>query len=439
MSTEQPPTEQPPANRPATERPPAARSAAEQPVPAGQSTPAPVTVHGTTAPGWEPVREAFARNFPVYGERGAAVTVYRHGRPVVDLFGGVRDFDAAGPGAASWEHGTAQIVRSATKGVAAAVLLALAERGLLDLDAPVAAYWPEFKAHGKQHTLVRDVLAHRTGVVVLDPPLTPAQAADQDLGAAAVAARRPDWEPGTDHGYQAQTYSWLTNELVRRVTGSSVGEWAAAHFAEPLGLDLWLGMPAAEQHRAGRIGPVTAPEKGGGLRLRAKRDVAEAYSDPASLTRRAFGAIDPAPDENDPAYRAACLPASGGIATAPALARFYAALIGRVDGHRRLLSAETVDRARAVAAAGPDRVLVVATRFGLGWMLHGPASPFLDTGSFGHPGRGGALGFADPEHGIAFGYVTNGLQKGVTADPRAQGLVRAVRGVLADQGEAFGT
>ncbi|MGA4849414.1 serine hydrolase domain-containing protein [Streptomyces sp. G5(2025)] len=383
-------------------------------------------VHGTVAAGFEPVRDAFVRNFSERGERGAAVAVYRGGRKVVDLWGGVKDVDGDTP----WESGTAQVIRSATKGVAAAALLLLHQRGELDLDAPVGAYWPEFKARGKEGVLVRHVLAHRAGVPALDRPLTPAEALDPDLAAAVLAAQAPFWEPGTDHGYHAQTYSWLTGELVRRVTGRAVGEWIDAEIARPYGLGLWLGLPEAEAARAGRMGriepPPTAP---GGLRIRPKRNVAQAYADPASLTRRAFGAIDPLPDENDPAYRAAALPASNGIATADGLARFYAALIGEVDGAARLFTPETVDAARAEASAGPDRVLVVPTRFGLGYMLHGGASPLLTPTSFGHPGRGGALGFADPESGLAFGYVTNGMNKGVTADPRAQALVRALREV----------
>lgn len=383
-------------------------------------------VHGTVAEGFEPVRDAFAGNFELLGDRGAAVAVYRDGHRVVDLWGGSRDVDGDTP----WEHGTAQIVRSATKGVAAAVLLLLHQRGELDLDAPVGDHWPEYKAAGKERTLVRQLLAHSAGVPVLDRPLTPAEAADPDLGAAAVAAQAPVWEPGTDHGYHAQTYSWLTGELVRRVTGRTVGEWIADEIAGPLGAGLWLGLPEAEQARVGRVGPVPAPESAGALRTRPKRAVSEAYADPGSLTRRAFGAIDPLPDENDPAYRAAALPASNGIATADGLARFYAALIGDVDGGRRLFTPETVELARGEQSAGPDRVLVVATRFGLGYMLHGSASPLLSPGSFGHPGRGGALAFADPESGIAFGYVTNGFRKSVTADPRAQALVRAVRTAL---------
>jgi len=390
-----------------------------------------VDVNGAVAEGFEPVRQAFAANFTDRGERGAAVAVYRDGHKVVDLWAGTRDVDAADD-AAPWEQGTAQIVRSATKGVAAAVLLLLHQRGELDLDAPVGSYWPEYKAAGKEHTRVWHLLAHRAGVPVLDRPLTAAEAVDPERGAAAVAAQAPVWEPGTDHGYHAQTYSWLTGELVRRVTGRSIGAWIAQEIAGPVGADLWVGLPAGEAHRAGRVGPVEAPAaQPGGLRIRPKRSLAEAYGDPASLTRRAFGAISPGPDENDPAYRAAVLPASNGIATADGLARFYASLIGEVDGGVRLFTPETAARARAEVSAGPDRVLVASTRFGLGYMLHGGAAPLLGPGSFGHPGRGGALGFADPDSGIAFGYVTNGFRSGVTADPRAQALVRAVRASLA--------
>ncbi|WP_437102731.1 serine hydrolase domain-containing protein [Streptomyces sp. enrichment culture] len=384
-------------------------------------------VNGTVAEGFEPVREAFAGNFARLGERGAAVAVYRDGHRVVNLWAGTRDIDGTAP----WEPGTAQIVRSATKGVAAAALLLLHQRGELDLDAPVGAYWPQFKAAGKDQTRVWHLLAHRAGVPVLDRPLTPAEAADPDLGAAAVAAQAPVWEPGTEHGYHAQTYSWLTGELLRRVTGRPVGEWVAEEIAGPVGADLWLGLPEAERARAGRVGRAETPETAGGLKSRPKRAVAEAYADPDSLTRRAFAAITPLPDENDPGYRAAALPASNGIATADGLARFYAALIGEVDGGTRLFTTDTMELARTERSAGPDRVLVVGTRFGLGYMLHGTASPLLSPGSFGHPGRGGALAFADPESGIAFGYVTNGFRASVTADPRAQALVRAVRTALA--------
>lgn len=387
-----------------------------------------VDVRGTVAAGFEPVRDAFLRNFEQRGEQGAAVAVYRDGAKVVDLWAGTRDAHGEDP----WSVETAQVVRSATKGVAAAVPLLLHQRGQLDLDAPVGTYWPEFKAAGKDRVTVRQLLAHRAGVPVLDRPLTLAEAADLPTATAAIAAQTPVWEPGTAHGYHAHTFSWLLSGLVHRVTGRTIGRWVAEEIATPLGLDLWIGLPEAEAHRVGRLGPVEElePADSGALKLRPKRAVSEAYKDPQSLTRRAFGVIEPAPDENDPVYRAAELPGSAGVATARALARFYASTLGPVDTAPRLFAPATLTLARTEESAGADRVLLVGTRFGLGHMLHGPASPLLGPTSFGHPGRGGSLGFADPESGIAFGYVTNGMRKTVTADPRAQALVRAVRTAL---------
>lgn len=386
-------------------------------------------VHGTAEDGWQPVRDAFLRNFTHRGDRGASVAVYHRGRAVVDLWAGTTGPDGGGP----WAEDTAQTVRSAGKGVAAACLLLLHQRGQLDLDAPVGAYWTEFKTRGKERVTVRDVLAHRAGVPALDTPLTPAQALDGVSGPRAVAAQTPLFPPGAAHGYHAQTFSWLLGELVLRASGRTIGRFVADEIARPLGLDLWIGLPAAEEHRVGRIGDIATPEPpaSGGLRARTKPAVHDAYADPSSLTRRAFAAITPLPDENDLAYRAGELPASGGIATARALARFYAALSDDVDGGgRRLFVPATLTAARTVESDGPDQVLVVNTRFGLGYMLHGPASPLLGPGSFGHPGRGGSLAFADPAAGIGFGYVTNGMQKNVTADPRAQALVRAVKDCL---------
>ncbi|MET7637469.1 serine hydrolase domain-containing protein [Streptomyces sp. NPDC005438] len=400
-------------------------------------------VQGTVADGFEPVRDAFASNFVERGELGAAVTVYRDGHKVVDLWGGSTDPAGErdhGREPAPWAEDTAVLVRSATKGVAAAVPHLLHQRGQLDLDAPVSSYWPEFKAQGKERLLVRHLLAHRAGLPVLDRPLTPEQAIDGVSGPAALAAQRPLWEPGQAHGYHPHTYGWLLGELVRRATGRTLRDWFATEVARPLGLDLWLGFPdeAAYQRvapRIARVGPVPTPEQrpAQGLKVRAKPAVVEAYRDPESLTRRAFGAIDPLPDDNDPHYHRAGLSSSAGITTARSLAAFYAALIGPPpDGGRRLFTPATLTQARSLESQGPDRVLVVNTRFGLGYMLHAPGSPMWGPGSFGHPGRGGSLGFADPESGLALSYVTAALQKSVTSDPRAQAVLAALRRVLRD-------
>lgn len=387
-----------------------------------------VDVQGTVADGYEPVRDAFARNFTRLGDVGAAVAVHREGRRVVDLWAG-RTADGR-----PWEADTAAVVRSATKGPAAAVLHLLHQRGQLDLDAPVGSYWPEFKQNGKERVLVRHLLTHRAGLPVLDTPLTPEQALDGVSAAAALVAQAPVWQPGTEHGYHPHTFGWLLAELVRRATGRTIGRWFDEEVARPYGLDLWMGLPA-EQEAAGNIAPIEEVETPAapvsrGMRVRPKPAVIEAYSDPQSLTRRAFGAVDPAPDVNTPAYRAAESPAAGGIATARSLSRFYAALAGPLPGVRRLFTPATLTQARSEESGGADRVLVVHSRFGLGFMLHGASAPMLAPGSFGHPGRGGSLGFADPESGIAFGYVTGAMQKSVTSDPRAQALVTALRGCL---------
>lgn len=426
-------------------------------------------VQGTVADGFEPVRDAFAANFEQRGDTGAALAVHRDGRAVVDLWGGRKDADADGNTNGDgrppepWRPDTAAVIRSATKGPAAAVLHLLHQRGQLDLDAPVGTYWPEFKAGGKEWVLVRQLLTHRAGVPAVDTPLTPAAAVDGVSGPRAVAAQAPLWQPGTAHGYHAQTYGWLLGELVLRATGRGLGRWFAEEVARPYGLDLWLGTPtgggpaavAPDPARVARIADVAAPAppaaEPGGPRVRPKRSVVAAYRDPNSLTRRAFAAIDPAPDENDAGYRAAGLASSGGVATARSLSRFYAALIGpvptaetsanasvdaAVDGkgerarRRRLFTPATLTQARSEESAGPDRVLVVGTRFGLGFMLHGSAAPMLGPRSFGHPGRGGSLAFVDPEWGVSFAYVTNGMQRSVTSDPRAQALIRALRRCL---------
>lgn len=387
-----------------------------------------VDVQGTVADGFEPVRDAFARNFTQRGDTGAAVAVHRDGRRIVDLWGG---------GTADgrpWDGGTPVIMRSATKGPAAAVLHLLHQRGQLDLDAPVGSYWPEFKTNGKERLLVRHLLTHRAGLPALDTPLTPEQAVDGVSGPAALAAQAPVWQPGTDHGYHAHTYGWLLAELVRRATGRTIGRWFDEEVARPYGLDLWMGLPP-EREAAGGVAPVQEVEtppvpQARGMRVRPKQAVVDAYRDPQSLTRRAFDAVRPGLDVNTPEYRAAESPAAGGIATARSLSRFYAALIGPLPGTRRLFTPATLTQARSEESGGPDRVLVVHTRFGLGFMLHGAAAPMLAPGSFGHPGRGGSLGFADPESGIAFGYVTGGMQKSVTSDPRAQALLAALRDCL---------
>ncbi|MFI6844142.1 serine hydrolase domain-containing protein [Kitasatospora sp. NPDC050467] len=403
-----------------------------------------VEIWGETAEGFEPVRDAFARNFDEYGELGAAFALYVRGRKVVDLWGGDARPEVGGRPAPAvpWTADTAQVLRSVTKGLTAATALLLADRGQLDLDAPVASYWPEFKAAGKDRVPVSWLLSHQTGVPALDVPLRLEDVLTWEPAAAAVAAQAPAWEPGTAHGYHPYTFGWLVGEVVRRVSGRTVGQYFAEEIARPLGLDLWIGLPAGAAPRVGRLVDLPAPEAArtgpSGLRLRPKQSVRDAYQDPASLTARAFASVRPGVDLNDPAVQAAEIPGAGGIGTARSLARFYAALVGAADRHGSgagealppLLGAEVLTRAAGPVVSGPDRVLIVNSTFGLGFFRHGPTALMASPASFGHPGRGGSLGFADPDLGLGFGYVTNGMQPGVTGDIRSRNLIRAVRGCL---------
>ncbi|MBE9498658.1 beta-lactamase family protein [Streptomyces sp. GKU 257-1] len=349
--------------------------------------------------------------------------------------------------AAPWGRDTAVLVRSATKGLAAAVPHLLHQRGQLDLDAPVGAYWPQFKTAGKERLLVRHLLTHRAGLPALDAPLTPrGRRWSRGVRARALAAQTPEWEPGAAHGYHPHTFGWLLGELVVRASGGrSLGRWFADEVAAPLGLDLWIGLPeqVAADGRVARVAEQEAPApEPGALRTRPKRAVTAAYADPDSLTRRAFGALAPKPDENDPAYRAAELPAANGIATARSLSAFYAALLGPLAGD----AAEQRSRAARRGPVSPPRRWPRPAP----WTRTGPTGCWWSTPGSGWDtcctarparcwgparsatrGRGGSLGFADPETATSFGYTTGTLHRSVTSDPRPQALIRALRTVVA--------
>ncbi|MEV0382049.1 serine hydrolase domain-containing protein [Nonomuraea sp. NPDC050643] len=393
-------------------------------------------IGGETAPGFEAVREAFAANLTSGRDIGAAVSVYLHGRKVVDLWGGIADPGTGRP----WERDTLQVVYSTTKAVTAACAHLLAQRGELDLDAPVARYWPEFAANGKERIPVRWLLTHQAGLPAIDRPITPAEAIAWEPMVGALAAQRPYWEPGTAHGYHALTYGWLVGEVVRRVSGRTIGAFLAEEIAAPLGLDLWIGLPKTEQHRVSRIvaalpgfDTLTDTDTGTGtgtaIELDAvpesMRDAMAAYADPASLTMRALTVVTPALDHNDPDEQAAEMPATNGICTARALAGFYAALIGEVGGHR-VLTPATLAAATAEQVAGVDRVLRIPVRIGTGFGLPTPDAYWYSPTAFGFPGLGGSIGFADPASGLAFGYVMNRLWEGVP-DVRGPSLLDAVR------------
>lgn len=386
-------------------------------------------IHGEVASAFEPVRKAFAANFEQYGEVGAAFSLYVRDEKVVDIWGGVADQRAGRP----WEEDTLQLVFSTTKGATAVCAHILAQRGELDLDAPVASYWPEFAAEGKGEIPVRWLLAHRAGLPVIEPRPKPAVALDWDAITGLLAQQRPVWEPGTAHGYHALTYGWLVGEVIRRVSGRPIGQFFAEEVAGPLGLDFWIGLPEAQEPRVARLVEMGAPEMPEGFDINSLpeevRAMMAAFLDPNSLTQRALAVTDPALSWNDPDVHAAQIPAANGICTARSLARMYAALVGEVDGVR-LLTDATVATATEVQSEGSDHVLMVPTKFGLGFMLSSSFSPFGGPRSFGHPGAGGSVGFADPDGEWAFGYVMNKMAQNLAGDPRTVGLVAAVNACL---------
>ncbi|WP_219518051.1 serine hydrolase domain-containing protein [Nonomuraea ceibae] len=379
-------------------------------------------IRGICHPRFSSVRDRFADNFAEGRELGASLCVYQHGEPVVDLWGGLAAEDRP------WRQDTLALLASTTKGMAVAALLLLVDRGILDLDTPVADYWPEFAAEGKGRMPLRWILGHRSGVVVIDPPLTLDDIERGSPVADALACARPAWRPGSAHGYHCLTLGWLVSEVVRRVTGLTVGRLFAREIAAPLGLDLHIGIPA---HQEGRLASVVAPTAGEVRNGRADPELHElnrAICSPASLLHRAtYGSVVLTPEllGGSRLYRAE-VPSACGVGTAAGLARLYAALIGEVDGIR-LLRPETVARARAVEARGRDLVLRLETAYSAGFMLPGGPMwpPFGAPNAFGYAGATGAFAFADPDTGLAFAYVPNRMSELIEgSDGRVWPLMR---------------
>lgn len=378
-------------------------------------------VGGSVEAGFEPVQEAFTANFDRHGEVGAACCVYVRGRPVVDLWGGVM----APGGEQPYTADTLQMVWSTTKGVTAIAAHILAQEGKLDFDAPVVEYWPEFAPEGKAHIPVRWLFSHRSGLAAIDRPLGLADVIAWNPVVDALAAQRPFWEPGTAHGYHTFTYGWLAGEVIRRVSGESVGKFVADRIAGPLNTDFWIGLPERLNARVAPVIPAPPPSGGAPLDPLTLRIL-----DPTTLAHKSFAnpAIPPT-EFNEYPFRGAEVPAGNGIGSARALARIYAACIGEVDGVR-LLDADTLERATAVQASGEDLVMPYETCYGTGFQLPFPFRPMAGNGSFGHYGSGGSVGFAHKDLGFSFGYVMNQMRPAYGVDPRTAGLVEALVGCL---------
>lgn len=379
------------------------------------------TIQGEVAPGWEPVRDAFAANFTERGDVGAGCAVVHQGRLVVDLVGGSKDQARTQP----YGPDTLQLVFSTTKGMTAICVALCLQRGWLRVDQRVRELWPDLPAD----VTVEQLMSHQAGLITVEPPLTLEQALDWDAVVKGLEGTTPEWEPGSTHGYHALTYGWLAGELVRRSDPQhrSLGQFFAEEVAAPLGLETWIGLPAAHEPRVSPMIPGPPPSDPAVLAMMLE------MMGPASRGGRAlsmsgtFGALaGEGMAWNLPQVHAAQIGAANGITNARSLARMYGATVAEVDGVR-LLTPATVDEVRRPRVKAPDACLLAETSFGVGFMLDSAFNPLLSSGSFGHPGAGGSLGFADPDTQIGFGYVMNQMQTNLSADPRQGALIAAVR------------
>lgn len=380
-------------------------------------------VHGDVAPGFERVADAFARNFTEHGDVGAACTVLVDGEPVADIWGGVADVGEARP----WTRDTVVIVFSCTKAATAVCANRLIEDGRLDPDAPVAEYWPEFAANGKDTIPVRWALSHRAGLAAVDGDLTLDDVLGWDAVVTAIAAQAPNWEPGTAHGYHARSYGWIVGEIVRRITGISIGAYFRKEVAEPLGLDFHIGVPTDVNERVATLYPAVQDE--------ATRALTEAVlADQTTL----LGRVMSGPSQlfaynemwNTAPIRAAEMPSSNGHGDARSLARMLAACTREVDGVR-LLSEQALDRATEVQSHGRDLVIGQPLTIGLGFMLAPTFGPHTGPRAFGHGGAGGSTTFCDRDRGLSFAYVMNQMQLSMSEqDPRQQSLIEAAYACL---------
>ncbi|MEU1799849.1 serine hydrolase domain-containing protein [Streptomyces sp. NPDC019937] len=374
-------------------------------------------IEGHCDPGFTAVRDAFAANFAEREELGAAVTVQVGGRTVVDLWGGWADAGRE----RVWERDTMVNVWSTTKGVTALCAHLLADRGLLDFDAPVASYWPEFAAAGKAALPVRYLLSHRAGLAGLRQRHTVADLYDWEKTCARLAATEPWWEPGTRSGYHAMTYGHLVGEVIRRVTGVLPGEFLRQEITGPLGIDFSIGLPEKE---AGRAAELVHPPAA----TSSEQAAVFAQLEPVAIAALANPLVGAA-EANTPQWRAAQIPAANGHGTARAIATLYGVYARHgLAGDHRVLSPGAVERAREGQGACRDLILGHGLphdmEAGLGVWLSGPNGSYgPNHRAFGHDG---SCGHADPEAQVSLGYVMNRMGPHIADDPRKKALIDAV-------------
>jgi CubicO group peptidase (beta-lactamase class C family) len=364
------------------------------------------------------LKKAFAETLAENPQGGASLAVWRDGRPWISLHGG-----ESSPGI-PWITSTPCLIWSASKGIAAAVTLHALQEKNVPLETPVSELWPEFAASGKERITLAELLSHRAGLAAIDR--TGLAITDHEAVAEALAAQAPNWKIDGSHGYGARTFGFLLDEIVRRIAGEVLGSYWKRVFREPLGIDLWFGLPPGLIDTAATvIAPKVPPAPG---------PFTKAFGDPSSLTRRALsepnsaqGMLTPAV-MNTAAMRSASLPSLGAIATGDSLARFYSLLTKPGP----LLAAQTLSLMNTTLARGLDRTLLDQTAFSAGFMtndfgVYGPSSS-----SFGHPGAGGAIAFADPEHKLGFAYIPSAMHPGALPGLRTRKLVAALYSTMPD-------
>ncbi len=370
----------------------------------------------------ERLEPLFRENFEKFGELGAAVSVWQNGKPIIDLFGGFRDTRRE----QAWTSDTIVLIWSATKGLASACLLHALQEQKIDLGQRVAEFWPEFSQSGKEKITLGQLLSHQAGLAALDEKV---DVRDYDAVVRSIEKQQPNWEPGAAHGYHVRTFGFLLDELVRRIAGRALADYWRQIFAEPLNLDIWIGLPENENQRVATIYATRAamppdPPQFYKDVVTERTFAHKVFSSPTGL--KAVSAM------NDPKVRAMSFPAFGGIGNASSLAKFYSMLANggsALDG-QQFFSEKTLRWMTTTLSDGVDRVFGIPTSFSAGFMkdprqsargIFGPSQ----TG-FGHPGAGGSHAFADPENRVGFAYVMNQMEQAVLPNQKSLRLVEAV-------------
>jgi CubicO group peptidase (beta-lactamase class C family) len=385
-------------------------------------------VHGDVDDGYGPVMDEFVANFRDRQDLGAGCTVYVGGRPVVDLWAGIADRRSDRP----YEHDTATVIFSCTKGVMAICAYLLVREGRLDLDAPIARYWPEFAQGGKEAITLRQALAHRAGLAYLDRDLTTAEVIAWDPVIKAIEQQVPHHAPTDGHAYHAVTIGWLVGEVVRRISGLTPGTYFRHALGDPLGLNTWIGLPASAREQVAFMEPPLPDDDSEFAKEFARLGSVPSIERTATLGGAfAFPAANGYVTFNTPAIQAAEIPGAGGISSAESLAKLYAACVTGVEGGQPLLTPASIADGLRVQSAGPQ--LTGQPDDGASWgtgfqIASAPAQPLLGPSSFGHTGAGGQLAFGDAMYGASFAYVTN--QMGGYGDVRARSLTESLRTVL---------